>query len=118
MDQSDKVLYQVSGVKWLYQYELVYDPQLINHLKMNILMISNRIKEVELLFFTPKKQLLIYLELDWIGTKFYVEQRNEEVTSIVKDLLPSYNIRVITDIAILEASKELLKANIGAQISE
>jgi len=102
--------YEQDGLKFLYQSELLDDPLLINNLKMNIMMQSNYIKEVEMLSVTTTKQLLIYVELGFFGKLFFKRRIEPAVRDIVHQLLPFYEIRVIQDKSILELSKAKLEA--------
>lgn len=104
--------YQMQGVQWLYEMELLNHPQLINNLKLNILMISPKIKEVELLLSRPHKQIMIYVKLGWFARKFSFSTLEGEILDVMSQLLPSYQFRVIHDKSILNLAIEKLEASI------
>jgi hypothetical protein len=89
--------------------ELVRDPQLINNLKLNILTISKRISEVELLFNQDGRQLLVCLELSWLGKKFFKNRIVLDVETRIKTLLPNFRVRVVTEREILNLALEKVK---------
>jgi hypothetical protein len=116
---SEKGRFQYSALKWLYEMELVSDPQLINNLKLNIFNVSGFIKEVELLASQERLQMLIYVELSWIGRKFFQKPIIAGVTDIVNALLPRFRIRVVTDRGILDlAVAKVKQALTGGSLSE
>lgn len=98
----DNTKYQYAGMKWLVELELVNHPQVINTIRFNILMVSNRIKEVEILMFRENKSMLVQLNLTWIGRRFFGRRILTEVQDILTQLLPSFKIRVIQDPKIME----------------
>lgn len=98
-----------SGIKWLFELELIQDPQVINAIKMNILMISKHIKEIEILTVEQNKQMLILLELSWFGRTFYKKRLCNEALSVVKQLLPNFRIRVIDDRNLFQKSIDKLR---------
>lgn len=95
MDERQK--YQMNGLKWLYELEVVNHPQVINNLKLNILITSKHIKEVELLMYREKKSVLVLLHLGWFGRKFSKKRIFEEVYESLQQLLPSFKFRVTDD---------------------
>lgn len=106
---DEKAKFQYSALRWLYELELVQDPQLINNLKMNIFSVSTLIKEVEFLSSYQHRQLLILLDLSWIGKKFFAKKIIPAVEDRVKTLLPKFAIRVITDKVLFESAIEKVK---------
>jgi hypothetical protein len=92
---------QHAGLKWLQELELVNDPQLINQLKMNVLLCSSRIKEVEFLIYRENKSILVLLELTWFGRKFFKRSIFAEVEDVISQMLPTFKFRVIDDPRIL-----------------
>lgn len=109
---EEKYLYQREGLKWLYEMELLRSPELINNLKFNILMVSNSIKECELLMNQDLKAILIYLDLTWWGSRFGTNDILRDVEDVVRQLLPSFKIRVVTDRKILELALERVENEI------
>jgi hypothetical protein len=92
---------QHAGLKWLQELELVNDPQLINQLKMNVLICSPRIKEVEFLIYRENKSILVLLELSWLGRKFFKRSIFAEVEDVISQMLPTFKFRVTDDPRIL-----------------
>lgn len=120
---ADKGKFQYNGLQFVYDMELVDDPQLINNLKLNIFSISGYVREVELLSSFQHRQMLVYVELSWVGRMFFKNVIVTGVTERVQSLLPRFKIRVITDHAILDLALERVKAALtggksNAKISE
>jgi hypothetical protein len=105
----DKSKFQYEGLKWLYEMQLLDNPQLINNLKMNILLISTSIRDVELLIYREKKQMLVYVDLTWFGRKFKKDTIFIEVEEILSQLLPSFKFRITDDFSILVLAIERVK---------
>lgn len=108
MDE-DKAKFQYAGLRFLYEMELIDDPQLINNMKLNVFAISPRIKEVEFLSSYHHKSMLIWLDLDWFGRKFFEKRILADVTDRVKQLLPNFRFRVVSDRKIFDMALERVK---------
>lgn len=106
---DDKQKFQFEGLKWLHEMEYINHPQVVNNIKLNILMASNRINEVELLIYREKKSILVLLELTWMGRKFFKKQIFEDVHDALQQLLPSFRFRVTDDPKIMEMAVEKVK---------
>lgn len=107
---TQKLAIQQQGLKWLAEYELLYDPQFINNLKLNILSVSKQIKEVEILslHLYDKKDMLIWIDLTWLGG-FRAESLKEKTETVVLNLLPKFNLRVTANYEIMRLA--LLRVN-------
>lgn len=101
--------FQFAGLKFVYELELVDDPVLINNLKMNILDVSDWIQDIELLSSYNHRSMLIYVKMGWIGRKFFQKTIEAGILDRVKQLLPRFKFRVITDRKILELALENVK---------
>lgn len=108
MDES-KFQFQYAGLQWLKEMEIVDHPQFVNHLKLNILMVSKRIKEVELLVSRENKQILVYVDLTWLGRKFFKKTIFLETEDILAQLLPSFRFRVIDNPQLFNLAVEKIK---------
>lgn len=101
---DDRQQYQIQGMQWLYEMEVLNHPQLVNNLKMNIMATSGKIKEVELLMSRPHKSIMVWVDVDlgwfWKGTK--LNRIQVDILDILEQLLPSYRFRVVHDKAIME----------------
>jgi len=95
---------QSFGIKWMYQMELIEDPELISNLKLNILMVSRSIQDVELLSIHNfgRKEMLVWLDVNWWGSTFLTKRLEENVLGVVSKLLPSFKLRVTLDRSILD----------------
>lgn len=102
----DKSKFQYEGIKWIMEMELLNHPQAINTIKFNVLMVSKRIQEVELLIYRENKSMLVLLELSWFGRKFRKKQIFTEVHEALSQLLPSFRFRVIDDPRIMQMAVE------------
>ncbi len=107
MDEKQK--YQVDGLKWLHELEVLNHPQVINNIKLNIFITSKHIKEVELLIYREKKSMLVLVELGWFGRKFFKKRIFEDVHNTLQQLLPSFRFRVTDDPAIMNLAVERVK---------
>lgn len=86
---TEKQKYQREAIQWLFDNEMVEDPQLINQLKLNIFRVSTTIRECEFLFFQPKRQLLIYLEMNWLGNLLSQKGLKQAIQSkLMRKVLP------------------------------
>jgi len=103
---SDKVKMQVGALKFLYEIELLDDPNLLNNLKLNILAVSKRIRETEILSLHrfERKEMLIFIDLTWWGRKFESERILSDVEGVISKLLPNFKLRVTQDKKILDAA--------------
>ncbi len=107
---SEKAKFQMEGLKFLYEMELVGDPQLINNLKLNVFSISNSIREVELLSSYHHRSILVFIDVSWFGKIF---SQNRIVTGVherVSELLPNFRFRVITNRAIFDLALKQVSA--------
>src|SRR5277367_267744 len=103
-DGNDNIKYQVAGLKWMFEMELLDEknPAPLNVLKLNVLMVSPRIREVEFLIFREGKQMMVLLDLSWIGRKFFQKRIFSEVNDVLVQMLPAFRFRVISDRKILD----------------
>lgn len=105
----ERTKYQQSALTWIMEMELLNHPQLINQIKMNVLMVSRRIKEVELLIYRENKTMLVLLELSWLGKKFFKRRIFAEVEEILSQMLPSFRFRVTDDPKIMDMAVARVK---------
>ncbi len=101
---SDRQQYQSQGLQWLYEMEVLNSPHLVNNLKMNIMVVSERIKEVELLISRPHRSIMIWIDVDlgWFRKQVRFDGIQADILDIMEQLLPSYRFRVVHDKAIME----------------
>lgn len=111
MDE-DKFKYQYHGLKWLYEMELLDDPQLINNLKLNIFSVSTHIKEVQFLMSQEERKMLIHVELSWWGKKFKEAQISQDITEVMSQLLSNYKFRITTNDSIFKLAVSKVKKSI------
>lgn len=98
----ERVKSQSAGLQWLYEMELVTNPQVLNNLELNIFYQSSYIKNVELLLDQNNKGILIYLELSTWGKWFKKQEIKEKVEDLMTMLLPNYRKRVIYELSIFQ----------------
>lgn len=115
---TERGKYQIGALKYLYEMELVDDPQLINNLKMNILMVSKHIKEVEFIASYHRKQMLVWIELNWWGRKFLKSRIKTSVYEILTQLLPNFSFRVTEDYSILELAQQKITRALSGESYE
>lgn len=116
--QDDKGKFQFSGLRFLYDMELIDDPQLINNMKLNIFDVSGSIKEVDLLSSYHHKSMLIWLDVSWLGKKFLEKRIVAGVTDKVQQLLPNFRFRVTTDRKIFDLALERVKTVLKGENNE
>lgn len=105
----DRTKYQAEGMKWFLELELLSHPQVVNNLKLNILAVSPKIREVELLIYREQKSMLVLLDLTWMGRKFFKKRISEEVQDILSQMLPSFRFRITDDPKIMGMAIDLVK---------
>lgn len=105
----EKGKFQFAGLKFLFEMELIDDPQLVNHLKLNILDVSSSIRDVELLSSYNHRAMLIYADVSWFGRKFFMKRIEAGILERVKQLLPNFRFRVTADRKILDLALEKVK---------
>lgn len=115
----DKLKYQYEGLKWLVEMEMLHHPQLLNTIKLNILMVSKHIKEVELLIYRENKSILVLVELSWWGRRPWMKRRLfSETSDILLQILPTFEFRVTDNPAIMNAAIELVKKAVSSSTKE
>ncbi len=106
-ESTDK--FQLSALKFLFEYEQLDHPQLINQLKINILTLSSSINEVEFLISKFHRAMFIYLDLSWWGRKVHKERLEKEALTVIKKLLPNIKIRVTSDRGLFDLAADKAK---------
>lgn len=105
----EKGKFQFAGLKFLYEMEIIDDPQLINNMKLNIFDISSTIRDVEFLSSYQHRSILIYIDVNWLGRKFLLKQIEAGILERVQQLLPNFKFRVTADRKILDLALEKVK---------
>lgn len=114
----EKGKFQYAGLKFLYEMELIDDPQLVNNLKLNILDISGTIKDVEFLSSYNHRAMLIYIDVSWFGRKFLLKRIEAGILDRVKQLLPNFRFRVTADRKIMDLALEKVKSVLKGEPNE
>lgn len=114
----EKGKFQYAGLKFLYEMELIDEPQLINNLKMNIFDISSSIKDIEFLSSYHHRQMLIYIEVSWFGRKFLMKRIEDGILERVKQLLPNFRFRVTSDRKILDLALKTVQSVLKGEQNE
>ena len=99
---------QVESLKWLISLGLLNDPQVKNHIILNIYSVDPKITDVQLLMDTDKQKLLVYTD---IKTRFWTRKATvdsiiDDITLRLDEMLTDYSVRVIND---LDLFKKALK---------
>lgn len=115
---DEKQKFQYASLKFLYEMELVDDPQLINNMKLNVFSISGCINDVEFLSSYLHKSMLVYIELNWLGRTFLKKRIESGVTDRVQQLLPNFKFRVTTEKRILDMALEKVKTALKGETNE
>ena len=117
MDDA-KGKFQFAGLKFLYDMELVDDPQLINNMKLNVFDVSSSIKDCEFLSSYHHKSMLIWLDVNWIGKMLLEKRIVTGVTDRVQQLLPNFRFRVTTDRKIFDLALAKVEAVLKGETYE
>lgn len=112
---DDKLKFQYSAVRWVVEHQLLDDPQVMNHLAMNVYAVSSSIKDAEFLLGRDQKQLLVYVGLSWFGRTFKKKVIFQDVEHILSQLLPSFKLRVISDPQLFNLALEKVKKALGTK---
>lgn len=115
---GEKGKFQFAGLKFLYEMELIDDPQLINNLKLNILDISGSIRDVEFLSSYNHRAMLIYIDVSWFGRKFLLKRIEASILDRVKQLLPNFRFRVTAERKILDMALEKVQSVLKGEPNE
>ena len=99
---------QVKGLEWLAEMEAISSPTFANAIILNIYRVSKRINDVQIVCDTINKRMLVWVDLDWWGNKFNKPQIEELIINLLRDVLPTFEVRVVYDQSILEKSLKLL----------
>jgi hypothetical protein len=99
---NDRQRFQLEGLRWLQEMELINHPQLINTLKLNALSVSKHIQNVEFLIHREKKACLVLVHLNWFGRTFKKESILSEALETLATFLPSFRFRVTDDQALMD----------------
>lgn len=114
MEEDSK--FTVSALNWLYEMEALESPVLMTNLQENIYLAHPGIKNVEILIFEEYKQILIYLEINFISKLLRKNNLiSDLVGDIIKNLLPSFKYRVVFDKEILTQALKKAKEVYGGQ---
>lgn len=112
---DDKTKYQYAGLKFIYEMEILDDPQFINNLKLNIFSSSGfKINDCEFLMSQEEKKILIWIDLKWwyrtrFYQRFYLRQLKQDIYTQLGQMLPTYKFRIVTDRSILDLAIERIK---------
>ncbi len=117
MDE-EKGKFQFSGLKFLYDMELVDDPQLINNLKLNIFSVAPYIRDADLLSSYHHKSMLIWLDVNWLGRTFFEKRIVAGVSDRAQQLLPNFRFRVTTNRAIFDLALQKVKLALTGENNE
>ena len=95
---------QVESLKWLISLGLLNDPQVKNHIILNIYSVDPTIIDVQLLMDTDKQKLLVYTD---IKTRFWTRKATvdsiiDNITLRLNEMLTDYKVRVINDLDLFE----------------
>lgn len=106
---SDKAKFQYQGIKFLFDWELLNEPQVIHTIKVNVLGRFPWVIDLEYIFRSePRKELIMWLHTP---KRMWWKKRKEaqlriDVLEIMQQLLPKYEIRIVTDRKIFEMALE------------
>lgn len=105
---EDKQYIKASS-RWLFEMNFLNNDYIKSALIANIYVQSRFIKNTEILVDQHNKRMLILIELSYIGNLFKNKKKlGRDVEEIIKDALPSYNLRVVYDRPLFEKATEML----------
>jgi len=106
---TDEQRAKTEALSWLLEMEAIHNPIVQNSFIANILRVSHKIVDVQLVTDVHKKKLLIYLQLTWWGNRFNRKVIAEQVANIIHEVMPNLEIRVTYSLDILNKSLEVAK---------
>ena len=104
---------QTGAVKWLLEMEAVMDPTVQSTIILNIKKLDPAIADVQLIFDTNRKAVLIYLHVKlgwWRKWRKWDEFLVQLVENQMDEALPTYRKRVVTDYTIFEKALKIVGA--------
>lgn len=105
-----------TALKWLYEMEIVDNPVLKSNLYENVFMSDSGIQDCAVWIvpeFTHQKGILVWIKLKRWSKWFKKEEVLAKVKNVVKELLPSYEVRVTEDRNILKLAQDKIKEVYG-----
>ena len=97
---------QVESLKWMISLGLLNDPQVKNHILLNIYNVDPRIKDVQMLMDLNKQKLLIHVDLSWWSRKFHQSTIIDNINIRLNEMIPNYQFRVINDLDLFNKALE------------
>lgn len=97
------------GLRWLLEMEALNNPSTQNALVLNIFRISKRVLDTQLVMDTRNKKMLVFLKLTKWGDWFERKSIAFQVANMIKEVLPSFQLRVTYSEDILSKSLEVAK---------
>lgn len=108
----------IDALKWLYEMEAVDSPVLRANLYENIFMADKSIDDCAVWVtpsFTYQKGVLVWIKLTRWGKWFKKKEVAARIKSIVNELLPSYDVRIVEDRNILELAQKKVEEVYGGK---
>lgn len=107
--QSEDTPIETNALAWLLELEKIDDPNLLNALILNVYRIFPQVTDVQLVIDKRNRRLLVWVELSFWGSLFKQKQTVRQITEIIKEKLPSFQIRTTTDINLLKQALEIIE---------
>lgn len=109
-----------AGLKWLYEFEALNSPSLLNNLYGNVYSFPHVI-DAEILIDRHNHKMLIYIEFSWIVRKIAKNRKKiivEALLDNLQELLPSFAFRIIEDKALFDIAVDRLKKSLQGELNE
>ena len=104
------------ALKWLFEMEAVDSPVLRANLYENVYLADRGIVDCAVWItptFTYQKGILIWVKLGWKAKMFNKDTSFARIKEVVNNLLPSYDIRIVEDMNILELAQKKIEEVYG-----
>ena len=117
---DDKSKQNAQALTWLFEMEMINDPQLKFNLYQNVYICDKRIRDCKIFItpsFTYQKGILIWIKVSWLCRLFKYKKKEIEynINSVMNGLLPSFKIRIIYDEKILALAQSKLEERYGGK---
>ena len=107
--EIDKIETQVAAIKWYLEFGILSDPQVRNHIVLNIYTVDPSIKDTQLVIDQERKRMMVHVDFHFWSSLFKKTRILNDVHIILHEMLPDFKIRVVNNKDLLEKSLEIAK---------
>ena len=107
--QDEKIKIQIESIKWMISVGMLNDPQVKNHIVLNIYDVDLKITDVQILMDTYKQKLLVHVDLTLWARIFNKKTILENITIRLDEMIPEYKVRVINNLDLFKKALDLIR---------